>query len=122
MRSEETFSSPLTLRASPSRPSLVARRAARKPLTRRSLLSEEALIKAGCIVTSSTDNYRGEAPEFERAPKAELNFPGIGTLLSIEGLVELGMTPSQAMGMKEGSVIDVRRLRLQPPCPNSCPR
>jgi imidazolonepropionase-like amidohydrolase len=121
----------------------------------------EALIKAGCMVTSSTDNYRGEAPEFERAPKAEYNFPGIGTLLSIEGLVELGMTPSQAivaatkngaiamkmgdrlgtiepgrfadlvlltadpladihnirkqtMVMKEGTVIDVRRLPLKP--------
>ena len=121
----------------------------------------EALIKAGCVVTSSTDNYRGEAPEFERAPKAEYNFPGIGTLLSIEGLVELGMTPSQAivaatkngaiamrmgtelgtietgrladlllldadpladihnirrqsMVMKDGSVIDVRRLPLKP--------
>jgi len=121
----------------------------------------EALIKGGCIVSSSTDNYRGEAPEFERAPKAEYNFPGIGTLLSIEGLVELGMTPSQAivaatkngaiavkmsdqlgtiepgrfadlllltadpladirnirkqvMVMKEGSIIDVRRLPLKP--------
>jgi imidazolonepropionase-like amidohydrolase len=121
----------------------------------------EALIKAGCIVSSSTDNYRGEAPEFERAPKAEYNFPGIGTLISIEGLVELGMTPSQAivaatkngaiamkmsdqfgtiepgrfadlvllaadpladihnirkqaMVMKEGSVIDVRRLPVKP--------
>ena len=121
----------------------------------------EALIKAGCIVTSSTDNYRGEAPEFERAPKAEYNFPGIGTLLSIEGLVELGMTPSQAitaatkngaialkmsdrfgtiepgrfadlvlltadpladihnirkqaMVMKEGAVVDVRKLPLKP--------
>lgn len=66
----------------------------------------EALIKAGCIVTSSTDNYRGEAPEFERAPKAEYNFPGIGTLLSIEGLVELGMTPSQAIvaATKNGAI------------------
>ncbi len=121
----------------------------------------EALIKAGCVTTSSTDNYRGEAPEFERAPKAEYNFPGIGTLMSIEGLVELGMTPSQAitaatkngaiamrmtdqigtieagkfadlvlltadpladihnirkqaMVMKEGAVIDVRKLPLKP--------
>jgi imidazolonepropionase-like amidohydrolase len=121
----------------------------------------EALIKAGCIVSSSTDNYRGEAPEFERAPKAEYNFPGIGTLMSIEGLVELGMSPAQAivsatkngaiamkmtdqfgtiqtgryadlvlltadpladihnirkqaMVMKEGTVIDVRRLPLKP--------
>jgi imidazolonepropionase-like amidohydrolase len=121
----------------------------------------EALIKAGCVVSSATDNYRGEAPEFERAPKAEYNLPGIGTLISIEGLVELGMTPAQAivsatrngaiamkmldqigtvapgryadllllsadpltdihnirkqtMVMKEGTVIDVRRLPLKP--------
>src|ERR1035437_1562165 len=83
-------------------------------------MTEHAAVRG--VRTATSDNYRGEAPEFERAPKAELNFPGIGTLLSIEGLVELGMTPSQAMGMKEGSVIDVSRLRLQPPCPNSCPR
>ena len=50
----------------------------------------EALIKAGCLVTPSTDNYHGEREEFERAPKAECNFPGIGTLLSIEGLVSSG--------------------------------
>ena len=57
----------------------------------------EELIKAGCIVTASTDNYRGTAPEFERIPRVETQQPGIGTILSIEGLVELGMTPAQAI-------------------------
>jgi predicted amidohydrolase YtcJ len=57
----------------------------------------EALIKAGCITTASTDNYRAIAPEFSRVPRTETQAPGIGSILSIEGLVELGMTPSQAI-------------------------
>ena len=57
----------------------------------------EELIRAGCVVAPSTDNYRGAAPEFERQPKPETQAPGIGTILSIEGLVELGMTPAQAI-------------------------
>jgi imidazolonepropionase-like amidohydrolase len=57
----------------------------------------EDLIRAGCIVTASTDNYRGSAPEFERVPRSENQQPGVGTILSIEGLVELGMTPAQAI-------------------------
>jgi imidazolonepropionase-like amidohydrolase len=57
----------------------------------------EELVKAGCITTASTDNYRGSAPEFERVPRSENQQPGIGTILSIEGLVELGMTPAQAL-------------------------
>ena len=44
-----------------------------------------------------TDNYAGVAPEYGRAPKPIWQEPGIGTLLAIEGLVELGMTPSQAI-------------------------
>ena len=41
----------------------------------------------------------GVAPEFmrERSPVAEHLEPGIGTIISIEGLVELGMTPSEAI-------------------------
>ena len=121
----------------------------------------EALIRAGCIVTASTDNYRGAAPEFQRVPRPEFNAPGVGTIYAIEGLVELGMTPAQAivaatkngalalrmgdqlgtiepgkiadvlllgadpladirniraltMVMKEGQVVDVRRLPLKP--------
>ena len=63
----------------------------------------EKLISAGCIVTVGTDNllfgYRGVAPEFlrEKHTVSEHQEPGIGTILGIEGLVELGMTPSEAI-------------------------
>lgn len=58
----------------------------------------EKLIDAGCITTVSTDTYLGVAPEFSRdGPRTDDFIPGTATLTSIEGLVELGMTPSQAI-------------------------
>ncbi len=57
----------------------------------------EKLIGAGCIVTIGTDNYLGSAPEFRRTPKRENQEAGIGSIIAIEGLVELGMTPSEAI-------------------------
>jgi len=57
----------------------------------------EKLIEGGCIVTLGTDNYAGVAPEYARTPKPIWQEPGIGTLLAIEGLVELGMTPGDAI-------------------------
>lgn len=57
----------------------------------------EELIKAGCITTVSTDNYRASAPEFTRVPRAENQQPGTGSVIALEGLVELGMTPAQAI-------------------------
>lgn len=57
----------------------------------------ERLVKAGCRVTIATDNYLGDAPEFRRAPKTPEQEPGEGSLRAIEGLVELGMTPLQAI-------------------------
>lgn len=68
--------------------------------------NSEALIKAGCITTPSTDNYRAQAPEFMRVPRVEHQAPGSGSILSIEGLVELGMTPSQAItaATKNGAI------------------
>ena len=59
--------------------------------------NDERLIKAGCIVSVGTDNTTSVAPEFRRAEKSEHQDPGIGTILAIEGLVELGMTPAQAI-------------------------
>jgi len=56
-----------------------------------------ALIKAGCRVTIATDNYQGRAPEFRRSVKSIVHEAGIGSLLAIEGLVELGMTPMEAI-------------------------
>ncbi|MGH9318423.1 MAG: amidohydrolase family protein [Vicinamibacteria bacterium] len=55
------------------------------------------LIAGGCRVTVGTDNYRAAAPEFARKPKPIHQDPGEGTLIAIEGLVELGMKPSDAI-------------------------
>jgi imidazolonepropionase-like amidohydrolase len=66
----------------------------------------ERLIKAGCTVTIATDNYQGDAPELRRTPKPQEQEAGIGSLLAIEGLVELGMTPMEAIvaGTRNGAV------------------
>lgn len=55
------------------------------------------LISAGCKVTPATDSYLGDAPEFRRTVKTAELEPGSGTILAIEGFVELGMTPMQAI-------------------------
>jgi imidazolonepropionase-like amidohydrolase len=55
------------------------------------------LIAAGCTVTIGTDNYRNAAPAYARGPKPENQDHGIGTIVGLEGLVELGMTPMQAI-------------------------
>lgn len=57
----------------------------------------ETLIKAGCPVSIATDNYQGDAPELRRAPKAPEQEPGLGSLYAITGLVELGLTPAEAI-------------------------
>jgi imidazolonepropionase-like amidohydrolase len=55
------------------------------------------LVAGGCRVTVGTDSYRAAAPEYARKPKPTYQDPGEGTIVAIEGLVELGMTPSQAI-------------------------
>ena len=57
----------------------------------------ERLIRAGCQVTIATDNYQGRAPEFRKQPKPVHQEAGIGSVLAIEGLVELGMTEMEAI-------------------------
>jgi imidazolonepropionase-like amidohydrolase len=57
----------------------------------------QKLIAGGCLTAIATDNYLGLAPEFRRDPKPEWQEPGLGSLAAIEGLVELGMTPLQAI-------------------------
>ncbi len=57
----------------------------------------KALIAAGAVVTVGTDNYWAAAAELSRTPKPEAQDHGIGTIIGIEGLVELGMTPMQAL-------------------------
>ncbi len=49
------------------------------------------------MTTIATDNYLGLAPEFRRDPKPAWQDPGTGSLSAIEGLVEFGMTPLQAI-------------------------
>ena len=57
----------------------------------------QRLIEGGCTVTVGTDNLIGIAPDFVREKNPEYQKPGIGTIIAIEGLVELGMTPSEAI-------------------------
>lgn len=67
----------------------------------------EKLIKGGCLTTPSTDTYLSGAPEFRRTPRTDQHMmPGTATLAAIEGLVELGMTPSQAIvaATKNGAI------------------
>lgn len=66
----------------------------------------QKLIQNRCVVTVGTDNYWGAAPEFAMEPKAPSQSHGIGTLMAIEGLVELGMTPAEAIvaGTKNGAI------------------
>ena len=66
----------------------------------------EKLIQRGCIVSIATDNYLGLAPEFRRDPKPAWQDAGSGSLSAIEGLVELGMTPMQAIvaATKNGAI------------------
>ena len=51
----------------------------------------QALIRAGAVVTVGTDNYWAAASELSRTSKPENQDHGIGTIIGIEGLVELGM-------------------------------
>src|SRR5262249_15412298 len=57
----------------------------------------QKLIQAGCRTTVGTDSYWAAAPELTREPKPENQDHGMGTIIAIEGLVELGMTPTKAI-------------------------
>jgi len=67
----------------------------------------QKLIAAGAVVTIGTDNYWAAAPEFTRGgTKPDAQNHGIGSIIAIEGLVELGMTPAQAIvaATKNGAI------------------
>ena len=67
----------------------------------------QKLIAAGALVTIGTDNYWAAAPEFTRGgTKPDAQNHGIGSIIAIEGLVELGMTPAQAIvaATKNGAI------------------
>ena len=57
----------------------------------------ERLIAAGCRVTIATDNYQGRAPEFRKQAKPLYQEAGEGSIMAIEGLVELGMSEMEAI-------------------------
>ena len=66
----------------------------------------EKIVKSGCPITTATDNQVAQAIEFSRDPNQwGAREPGIGTLASIESLVDFGMTPAQAIvaGTKNGA-------------------
>src|SRR5262249_41077687 len=67
----------------------------------------QKLIRAGALVTVGTDNYWAAASELSRTPKLQNQDHGIGTIIGIEGLVELGMTPAQAIvaASRNGAVV-----------------
>jgi imidazolonepropionase-like amidohydrolase len=69
-------------------------------------LNAQKLVRAGAVLTPGTDNYVGTAPEFRREPKSAWTEPGLGTIAAIEGYVELGMTPMQAItaGSRNGAI------------------
>jgi len=66
----------------------------------------QKLIRGGALVTVGTDNYWAAATELSRIPKPQAQDHGIGTIMGIEGLVELGMTPAQAIvaATKNGAI------------------
>ncbi len=74
--------------------------------------NSKKLIEAGCIVTVGTDNTLfgrgGVAADFlrEEPENMEHQLPGLGTIFAIEGLVELGMTPMEAItaATKNGAI------------------
>jgi imidazolonepropionase-like amidohydrolase len=74
----------------------------------------QTLVKAGAIVTVGTDSYWAAAPELTRTPKPRNQDHGIGTVMAIEGLVELGMSPAQAIvaGTKNGAIAAKRQAEL----------
>jgi adenine deaminase len=57
-------------------------------------------------VTPGTDSYWAAAPELTRTPKPPEQDHGTGTIMAIEGLVELGMSPLDAIaaGSKNGAI------------------
>jgi imidazolonepropionase-like amidohydrolase len=74
-------------------------------------VNAQKLIRGGCRVTPGTDSYWAAAPELSRTPKGPEQDHGIGTIIAIEGLVELGMTPSQAIvAATRNGAIASRRL------------
>ncbi|WP_375211313.1 amidohydrolase family protein [Hyphococcus sp.] len=75
----------------------------------------EKIVKTNCTLTTATDNAPGMSPEFARKPNEwRARQLGLGTLASIEALVELGLTPGQAIvaATRNGAIALQRRDEL----------
>ncbi|WP_165793785.1 amidohydrolase family protein [Hyphococcus luteus] len=72
----------------------------------------EKIVETNCIITTATDNAPGMSPEFSRTPnKWRARQLGLGTIASIEALVELGLTPDQAIvAATKNGAIALRRI------------
>ena len=66
----------------------------------------QTLIRAGAIIAIASDTTVTYPPEFVQPPKPLYRQAGIASLVSIEGMVELGLTPLQAItaGTKHGAL------------------
>jgi imidazolonepropionase-like amidohydrolase len=57
-----------------------------------------ALAKGGCIMSVATDTYLQGAPEYSKQARTDSGtMPGLATLTGIKTLVEIGLTPLQAI-------------------------
>jgi imidazolonepropionase-like amidohydrolase len=66
----------------------------------------QTLIRAGAIIATASDTTVTFPPELVQPPKPLYRQAGIASLVSIEGMVELGLTPLQAItaGTKHGAI------------------
>ncbi|MDO5609450.1 MAG: amidohydrolase family protein [Pseudomonadota bacterium] len=65
------------------------------------------IMATDCIITTATDNSMGRPPELVEKPNQwRAREPGLGTLAAVEVLVELGMSPIQAItaGTRNGAI------------------
>jgi imidazolonepropionase-like amidohydrolase len=72
--------------------------------------NSETLIRAGAIIATASDTTVTYPPEFMSLPKPLYRQAGLASLVSIEGMVELGMTPLQAItaATKNGALASKR--------------
>jgi imidazolonepropionase-like amidohydrolase len=70
----------------------------------------QKLIRGGAIIAIASDNTVTYPPEYTRPPKPDYRQAGIASLMAIEGMVEIGMTPAQAItaGTKNGALASGR--------------
>lgn len=66
--------------------------------TARRRRNQKRLIEGGCTIAVGTDNAPMQWPQYYQSrPQPYFADPGVGTIIAIEGLVKLGMTPGGAI-------------------------